>query len=133
MNVTRGQIIARGITGRCPNCGERTLFPPGWGLRIHRQCSNCGLIFDRSEGFFLGPFVVNYSAIVFGFLPLVALAFVAGAIGRRTALTIAGTGILVLPLVLYRLTWSWWLTGYFYFLPQKLLKNDNGSHEDEEE
>ncbi len=29
MKVTRGQIIARGLTNRCPNCGGRTLFKAG--------------------------------------------------------------------------------------------------------
>ncbi len=133
MNVTRGQILARGIAGRCPNCGERTFFPPGRSLRVHEQCANCGLKFNRGEGFFLGPFVVNYGLVVFGFLPVVVVPYVAGIIGARTALAVAGIGVLVLPLLLYRLTWSWWLTGYFFFLPQKLSQNRDESGEAEEE
>jgi hypothetical protein len=116
MDVTRGQILARGIAGR-------TLFPPGWSLRVHEKCANCGLKFDRGEGFFLGPFVVNHGVTVFGFLPLLVIPYAAGFIGSRTALTIAGIGILALPLLLYRLTWSRWLTGCFFSPAQTVAES----------
>ncbi|CAM9961496.1 unnamed protein product [Phaeothamnion confervicola] len=29
MNVTRIDILTRGLTNRCPNCGGKTLFVPG--------------------------------------------------------------------------------------------------------
>ena len=132
MKVTRRQIVRRGLAGRCPNCGERTLFPPGRGFRVNRECSRCGLIFDRGDGFFLGPLVLNYGLTVFGFLALVVAGFALGTISSRTALIIAGAGIFVLPVLLYRMTWSWWLMVYFYFLPQKLLLNHDELDEDRE-
>lgn len=133
MNVTRSQILSRGNAGHCPNCGESSFFPPGAGLKVREQCPSCGLKFNRGEGFFLGPFVLNYGVTVFGYLPCVVIPYLAGGIARRTALLLAGIGILLLPLLLYRLSWRWWLTGYFYFLPQKLPKNHDDSGEDEEE
>jgi hypothetical protein len=51
--------------------------------------------------------------------------------GSPTAARIAVA--IVLPVLLYRRSWSWWLMVYFYFLPQKLLNNRDELHEDEEE
>src|SRR5882724_2733092 len=109
MPVTRRQIIRRGLSGHCPNCGGHTLFPPGAHFTIHERCANCGLKFNRGEGFFLGPFVIN---------------------GTMTAIIAAGTGAFVLPLLLYRRSWSWWLLAYFFFLPQKLPQNHDALRED---
>src|SRR5687768_1172363 len=122
MEVRRSQIIGRGMANRCPNCGHRTLFPPR-SLRIHRRCPACGTGFDRGEGFFLGPWVLNYTVAVFFF---VIPAIVAGArtvIPWSASLAIASAGCILVPALLYRSTWSWWLMLYFYFLPESLPAN----------
>jgi len=122
MNVTRGQIIARGLSNRCPNCGELTLFPPK-SLRINRRCSHCGVDIDRGEGFFLGPWVINYTIVVFGVvLPVIALGS-AAVVPWRVAWGIAAIGCFLVPALLYRSSWSWWLMIYFFFLPQRLPAN----------
>jgi uncharacterized protein (DUF983 family) len=54
MPVTRSQIIARGVANRCPNCDSHTLFKADAHFKINEQCENCGLKFDRGDGFFLG-------------------------------------------------------------------------------
>jgi uncharacterized protein (DUF983 family) len=123
MKVTQGQILARGLANHCPNCGGHTLFPPGSGFRISPQCSECGLKFDRGDGFFLGPFVINYTVTVVGFIIPAILLYVFGAIGRTAMIAAVIFGALVIPTLLYRRSWGWWLTTYFYFLPQKLPNN----------
>jgi len=133
MQVTRGQIIARGLANDCPNCGGHTLFKPGAHFKINQRCANCGLKFDRGDGFFLGPFVINYAVTVFGFVIPVLFLYVFGMLRPVTAIAAAGVAALVLPVLLYRRSWSWWLTVYFYFLPQKLPSNRDNLHEDEEE
>ena len=133
MKVTRRQIIARGLARQCPNCGHRTLFRPDARFRINERCPDCGLKLDRGDGFFLGPFVINYSVTAFGFVVPVLLCHVAGWLGGAATLVLAGIGALVIPALLYRCSWSWWLMVYFYFLPQKLPGNRDELHEDEEE
>ena len=64
MKITKATLVRRGFAHRCPNCGERSLFPPQ-SLRIHRRCPACGTGFDRGDGFFLGPWVLNYTVAVF--------------------------------------------------------------------
>ena len=39
---------------RCPNCGNRTLFPPK-SLRILQRCLVYETAFARDPGFFLDP------------------------------------------------------------------------------
>lgn len=125
MAVSKLQIIQRGLTNRCPNCGERTLFPPR-SLRIHPQCPTCGTDFERGEGFFLGPWVLNYAVAVFVFVLPAIIAGTRGAIPWSIAVAIAAIGCTLLPVLLYRSTWSWWLMLYFFFLPQLLPAN--GGH-----
>ena len=133
MNVTRGQILSRGLRNRCPNCGEATLFVPGALLKVNPACPACGLRFDRGEGFFLGAFIVNYTATVFLFvLPVVALG-VARGLATAAIAAVAGAGALFIPLLLYRSSWSWWLMSYFYFLPEKLPNNRTGQAPEDEE
>jgi uncharacterized protein (DUF983 family) len=122
MEVRRSQIVARGVANRCPNCGHATLFLPR-SLRIHRRCPDCGTGFDRGDGFFLGPWVLNYTVAVFLFVLPALVAGVRGAIPWSAALVLAGIGCTVLPLLLYRSTWSWWLMLYFSIQPGSLPAN----------
>jgi uncharacterized protein (DUF983 family) len=133
MHVTRRQIITRGLSGDCPNCGGHTLFKPGARFSINEQCAHCGLKFERGDGFFLGPFVINYTVTVVIFIIPIILLSAFGKLGPMAAIVTAGAGALVIPILLYRQSWSWWLMAYFYFLPQKLPNNRDESHEDEEE
>ena len=122
MQVSKTQIIKRGITQRCPNCGERTLFPPG-SFRINERCPACETALNRGEGFFLGPFVVNYTIAVVFFVVPALVAAIRGVISWKVAGFIAIFGCSVIPGLLYRSSWSWWLMLYFYALPERLPAN----------
>lgn len=133
MNVTRRQIVSRGLHQACPNCGSRTLFQPGKRFAINPACPACGLKFDRGDGFFLGPFVIIYTfTVAFAIVPLLVLS-IFGLIGPAAAITMGGGCAFAIPALLYRSSWSWWLMGYFYFLPEKLPHNRGALREDEEE
>jgi uncharacterized protein (DUF983 family) len=132
MPVTKSQIIARGFTHRCPNCGAKTLFPPR-SLQIRRRCPVCGTGFDRGEGFFLGPWVVNYTIAVFVFVLPSIIAGVRGAIPWALTIVLAGLGCTVVPTLLYRSSWSWWLMLYFYFVPDRLPANGGATDVGEED
>lgn len=132
MTITKANLVRRGFAHRCPNCGKRTLFPPK-SLRIHRRCRVCGTGFDRGDGFFLGPWVLNYTVAAFLFvLPAVVMG-AAGVISWTAATALAVFGCTVLPVALYRSTWSWWLMLYFLFLPDSLPANGGPVGESEED
>lgn len=133
MKVTQGQILARGLANHCPNCGGPTLFPPVPSFKVNARCADCGLKFDRGDGFFLGPFVINYTVVVVVFIIPSIVLYARDVIGRNAVIAAAVFGALVMPALLYRRSWGWWLTTYFYFLPQKLPNNRENLGEETEE
>jgi len=132
MKVTRVQAIGRGLAGRCPNCGSATLFEPGRRFTVSETCRVCGLKLDRGEGTFLGPFVLNYAVAAFGVvIPLIIL-HALGHLGPGATLGLCAAGALLVPLLLYRASWGWWLALYYAFLPDNLPANLEGRPENDE-
>jgi uncharacterized protein (DUF983 family) len=123
MKVTPGQIITRGLTNRCPNCGGRRLFKDGTLFELNTGCPDCRLKFEKDDGFFLGAMSLNYGVTLVGFLVPVLLAWYAGWIGGRLAVGLAIGGSLVVPMLLYRASRSWQLMLYYSFFPQHLPAN----------
>ncbi len=62
---SRRQLLWRGLTRRCPACGERRLFRR-W-LIMAPQCPRCGLTFERIEGHWVGAVGIN-TVVSFGSL-----------------------------------------------------------------
>ena len=135
LKVTRAQIVARGLTNRCPNCGSRTLFKPGTLFEVNKECPNCGLRINRDndEGFYLGSLSLNYGVTLVGFLTPVALLAYKGVIGTTAAIVIALVGAVLVPALLYRPSRSWWLMNYYIFLPHHLPVNGGKGRVGEDE
>jgi uncharacterized protein (DUF983 family) len=122
--VDRIQLLWRGITGRCPNCGKKLHFR---GIfRVARRCPHCGLLNERSDGFYLGAVTWNYGLTVFGLLPLIVLAGFFGWIEKTTAISLALATALLGPILLYRWSWSLWLMSYYMVLLHELPVNVTG-------
>lgn len=133
MRVTQQQIIQRGLTNRCPNCGGKTLFQPEKPLELNRACPQCGLKLEREEGFFLGAMALNYGVTCLVFLTPIALLWYYGVLSSMVAAIAAIAAALLVPLLLYRSSRSWQLMLYYFFLPQHLPANrrELSGHEDE--
>jgi uncharacterized protein (DUF983 family) len=123
MEVTRGQIIARGLSNRCPNCAGKTLFKPERYFELNENCPGCGLQIERDEGFFLGSMSLNYGVTIVLFLVPVLLVYLAGWWSGLVASIVAGVGALLVPVLFYRASRSWWLANYYVFLPHHLPAN----------
>jgi len=125
MNVTRAQIVRRGLTNRCPNCGAHTLFKKGTWFEINRECPTCGFKIERGadEGFFLGSMSLNYGVTLVCFLLPVMLLAYRNVIGVTPAIVLAGIGSLAFPALFYRSSRSWWLMNYYIFFPHHLPAN----------
>ena len=125
MNVTRGQIITRGLSNCCPNCGAHTLFKKGSLFQINKECPNCGFGIERGndEGFFLGSMSLNYGVTLVCFLIPVLLLWYFKVIGDTLAIALAGFGAIGFPALFYRSSRSWWLMQYYFFFPQHLPAN----------
>jgi uncharacterized protein (DUF983 family) len=123
MKVTKGQIIVRGITHRCPNCGAKKLFKDGSLFELNSECPECGLKIERDEGFFLGSMSLNYGVTILGFLVPVLVLYLTGILSGMTAAVAAGVGAILFPMLFYRSSRSWWLMSYYFFLPKHLPAN----------
>ena len=123
MNVTRLQILKRGLTQRCPNCGHRDIFNK---LRLKTTCPFCYMALQRGSGWWLGPLVINYGLVVFVLvLPLLALGLFE-VIDLSWAIRLALASGLLVPFALYRFSWSLWLMCYYFMLPHELPANNSG-------
>jgi uncharacterized protein (DUF983 family) len=123
MNVTQGQIIARGLTNRCPNCGGKTLFRTGTWFELNKECPACEMKIVKDDGFFLGAMSLNYGVTLVGFLTPIGLLWYAGVLGDTAAAILALAAAFVMPVLLYRASRSWQLMLYYFFLPQHLPSN----------
>jgi uncharacterized protein (DUF983 family) len=133
VKVSRLQIVVRGLTNRCPNCGGRTLFQEGSLFRVNPSCTRCGLSIERDEGSFMGSMSLNYGVTLVVFLtPLAILAWL-GKIGITTAIVLAGVGSIAIPALLYRPSRSWWLMNYYFFVPHHLPANQRPVAQDEDD
>jgi len=131
MTVSRARIIENGLRCRCPNCGLATLFREGARFRVNEACPACGLRIENGDGAFLGPFAINYGVTAFGVVIPFILLYATGRVGAAVALPACLLGALLVPLLLYRLSWGWWLMLYYFFLPGNLPANRAGSEEDD--
>jgi uncharacterized protein (DUF983 family) len=132
VKVTRIDVIANALTGCCPNCGQRTIFARGRVFKVNESCPNCGLKIENGDGAFLGPFVINYGITAFGIIIPVVVLYVTGKLGATATFGISLLAGLFAPLLLYRLSWAWWLMLYYLFLPDNLPANLEGRAEDDQ-
>jgi uncharacterized protein (DUF983 family) len=132
MKVTASQVISRGLACRCPNCGGRTLFKAGKLFEVNPICPDCGLKIEKGAGAFLGPFTLNYSVTVFGFVLPIIIFCVVGKLALAPTLILAAIAAFLLPVAFYRLSWGWWLMLYYFFLLDNLPANRGPLPEDDE-
>ena len=125
MQVTRLQIIARGFTHRCPNCGAKTLFKQGSLFQVNQNCSACGFTIERNndEGFYLGSASLNYGMTIVLYLVPVALLWYFKVLPGKVAAVLAGVGAIGFPILFYRSSRSWWLMNYYLAFPHHLPAN----------
>lgn len=57
IDATRGQILLRGLTLRCPRCGSGGILK-NW-FKIKDDCPKCGLHFEREPGYWTGALAIN--------------------------------------------------------------------------
>jgi len=61
MHPSRGLMLWRGLTRRCPRCGGGKLFQR-W-FRMVPDCPHCGLHFEREPGYWVGAVAINTMVI----------------------------------------------------------------------
>jgi uncharacterized protein (DUF983 family) len=58
MDIGRAKtVLLRGLLLKCPDCGRDWIYQAP--LRVKHHCRNCGLIFQREQGYFTGGLYIN--------------------------------------------------------------------------
>jgi uncharacterized protein (DUF983 family) len=100
-------VLLRGLLLRCPDCGQAGIYESL--LQVRHHCPNCGLIFQREQGYFTGALYVNI-AVAEG---LVLLAFlvcmVIGVTNIDRMFTILIAISAIAPLLFFLHSRSFWL------------------------
>jgi uncharacterized protein (DUF983 family) len=104
--ISYGQAVGRAAALKCPRCGRGDLFRR-W-LAMHTRCPDCGLLYERAPGFFLGSTYLNY-----GFVSVTLIAMYMGlhfGLGLSNAVLTAPlvAYCVVVPLILFRYARAWW-------------------------
>jgi len=76
---------------------------------MHRSCSECGFVYERAPGYFLGSAYLNYGFMALTLTPLyMGLHFGLGWSNRALAIPL-GLYCMIVPIVLFRYARAWWL------------------------
>ncbi len=121
MNPDRKSIVnvlARALRLRCPACGQSSIARGVF--RIKHHCPQCGSLFKREEGFFVGAILANVMTTEAVIL-LVCFIWLS-IIGASYERVLAGLFIVALlfPVAFYHHSWSLWLA--FDYLIEGLPK-----------
>jgi uncharacterized protein (DUF983 family) len=101
-------MIGRALRRRCPRCGEKAFTSY---FILHEHCPDCGLRFEREEGYWVGALVINTAVVFASFLVL----FVGGMLifwpdvpwGALAVVTLGSMALL--PIFFYPLSKTLWM------------------------
>lgn len=55
-------MLGAAVRLRCPRCAVGRLFAKPF--KMYERCPNCGLKFEREQGYFIGAIYINYAATI---------------------------------------------------------------------
>jgi len=112
-------MLRSGLRLRCPRCGVGPLYAKPF--RMHSNCRQCGLQFEREQGYFVGAIYINYAATVAIAVPGFFLldAFTAMTINQQLALWVPFA--VIFPLLFFHHSRSLWLALDHLFNPAQSL------------
>jgi len=122
------RLLLRGLCGRCPWCGGRNLFRGRFRLRD--ACPSCGLRPERGEhDFWSGAWMLNIVGVETAFALLLTLAVVLlwPDVPWTAVLWVGIVGMLVMPLLFFRVSRTLWLAIDLAFQPPRRSDFDRGS------
>lgn len=110
----------RGLTRRCPRCGERDLFESWFTLRA--RCPSCTLRLDRGEtDFWIGAWMLNVVGVEITFVTLLAVAVILmwPAVPWNAILWTGVAGMALLPVLFFPISRTLWLAVDMILQPER--------------
>jgi uncharacterized protein (DUF983 family) len=112
-------MLGNGLRLRCPRCGIGSLYAKPF--RMCSNCAQCGLKFEREQGYFVGAIYVNYAVTVLiampGFLILDLLTGMP--INRQLSIWIPFA--IIFPILFFHHSRSLWLAIDHWLNPAKTV------------
>lgn len=122
MGNLKGAILLK-----CPRCEQGNLYEsknpykPGKMMEMHKNCSNCGMRYEKEAGFFYGAMYVSYmlNIALFVIATVVWYAFIEDFIDWRIYIgSYVLLTVLLVPII-FRYSRSIWLMMMIKFEPEK--------------
>jgi len=101
------KTLARGARLSCPVCGRGSVFRKPFGVRHH--CVECGALFQREEGFFVGAIMINVVTTEAAVLASAGLWLLLSGGRDAMLLPVLFAVALLFPAAFYHHSWSLWL------------------------
>jgi uncharacterized protein (DUF983 family) len=101
------KILLRGFLLKCPDCGRTGIYESL--LQVRHHCTNCGLLFQREQGYFTGALYVNIAVAEGAVLLTFLICLLLGVKNtERMFVILIGVGALM-PLLFFLHSRSFWL------------------------
>ena len=112
------QIMMAGVRLKCPRCNKGPVFS-GF-FKMHSECPQCHLKFEREQGFFVGAIYLNYGATVAIAVPGFFILDYFIEISLTQQLLWWGAFAVLFPLFFFRYSRSLWLSLVYVFVPEEI-------------
>jgi uncharacterized protein (DUF983 family) len=129
MNIRKtGTVLMRGLMLKCPDCGQAGIYESL--LQVRHHCTNCGLLFQREQGYFTGALYVNIAVAEGSVLLAFLICLLVGVTNTdRMFVILIGIGVLA-PLLFFLHSRSFWLCFDYLVDPTRpRVKQDSDSLE----
>jgi uncharacterized protein (DUF983 family) len=112
-------MLGRGLRLKCPRCGAGRLYRKPFSM--HENCQNCGLKFEREQGYFVGAIYINYAATIAIAVPgfFILDTFTGMTIDRQLMIWVPFA--VIFPLLFFHHSRALWLVFDHFFNPTTSL------------
>ena len=99
-------LLGRSLRLKCCLCGQGRLFRNWFGM--HPSCSDCGHVYEREPGYFLGSVYINYGLTSLIICTLYPILRFSNTVSPRILLVSATVFMLAFPIWFFRYARSLW-------------------------
>ncbi|HEX5164914.1 MAG TPA: DUF983 domain-containing protein [Thermomicrobiales bacterium] len=126
--VSKLTILLRGLTKRCPRCGEHDLFRR-WTEMVD-ACPRCGLHFEQEDGYWVGALTVNtiVSMVLFGLVISLTVALTWPDIPVYETMLFGSIAGIAFPYFYYPFSKTNWVAIDLAFFHPELMQPGTGLH-----
>src|SRR5690606_27307945 len=128
--LKKGSKLYSILTGTCPKCNigkmyrSKNAYNPTETLKMHENCSACGMKYQIEPSFFYGAMYVSYGlGIAFAVAAFVITYLIMGTELNTAFYSIIGTLVVFMPIIM-RLSRNIWINLFVKYNPSALKNNE---------